>query len=753
MMKYFLTAIFIFCNTAASGNQLKAMLDQYCISCHGAEKQKGKVRLDNIDLSQSPKMLEDIIYVLEEAEMPPGKKEQPSEKMKAAVLRELYVISFARPGLKRLNREEYTNSVNDIFNMDFKLDDLLPEDKSEHGFNKIAQDQVMSPHQVQSYLKTARFIAERVLPESEFPETEVTFTVGHFRGSQKGDYREGDKFILATHYPWRSNLHFSKYESEIVGESTSKILCKVNEQTYERYSIPAYGTYRYEVSYEIINSKEDQVLGINLGDPRFPTNFKKIKRVLLPHGKDTVSFEVTLRQGAETSLTFDTAKTWSTGQRPRDYKGPKLAFKEVKICGPLKRPPGRLQSLLKSEDVKELTDCLTGLILKRALPVSDKEDFYMLAENSRKAGDTKRQTAVTLITAILCSPHFIYKNEKSGSALASKMSFFLWNTAADDSLLEALKNADKKTVREQALRMMADEKINRFYQDFTAQWLQTEKIDDISPDMRVYSKVTPIHVEAMKQEAVEFFKEIFEKGLSMENFIESDFIMINDKLAEHYGFSGVRGSEFRKFKMPPDSQRGGLTGQAGFLKQTSGTFETSPILRGVWIIKNLYGEKMEPPADVIIAEPDIRGTTTVREIMEKHQSSENCFRCHAKIDPLGLALEHFDAMGKYRKEYKNVEVVNKDKVIYKKASIDSAAILPNGSKANSLKTLKAAMLKDKEKIIKGIISKLISYATGNKTAVSDRPFIDDVYRETAGENFSLKAAVLAIVSHDSFLKN
>ena len=750
-MRVFLILLFLAFSLHAGESQLKTMIEKYCISCHGPEKQKGKVRFDNVDLMTSPKLVEDLIYVLEEQEMPPRKKKQPPAEMSKAVLAELHGMTFSKPALKRLSREEYTNSVNDIFGTSFNLYDLLPADSSEHGFNKIAIEQKMSPHQVQSYLNTARFIANRALPTKEKEEQVRIFTADNFRGSKKGDYREGDKYILSTHYPWRSNLHFSLDKNKGQKKEKGGTLCQVTGLAYKKFIIEDYGTYRYEVKYEVLNSKKDQVVGVNLGDPRFPTNFKKLKRVDAPIDKDSLTFELTLRKGDEISLTFDSATTWSTNTRPQKYNGPKIAFSEIKITGPLKTQSAVKIIPSQQMNVKALTDHLLKLVLKRELSPADKEDFYMLAEARKNSGADLRQTAVTVLTAVLCSPHFIYKVEDE-DVRASRLSFFLWNSAPGENLKMNLNKAGKEGLRDVVEGMFNDPKIERFYEDFTKQWLQTEKVDDIAPDMRVYSKVTPLHVNAMQQEARHFFKEIFESGLSMENFIESDFIMVNEKLAEHYEIKGIKGSEFRRHKLSADSDRGGLIGQAGFLKLTSGNFETSPILRGVWIIKNLYGEKMEPPTDVLITEPDIRGTTTVREIIEKHQSSDNCYRCHAKIDPLGLALENYDVMGKYRKEYKIVEVVNKNKVNYKKAAIDSSAVLPNGAKASDLKSLKAAIMQDREKVIKGIIGKLISYSTGKESSFSDRPYIEEVYTKISKKDFSLREAVIEIVSHENFLK-
>ncbi len=211
-------------------------------------------------------------------------------------------------------------------------------------------------------------------------------------------------------------------------------------------------------------------------------------------------------------------------------------------------------------------------------------------------------------------------------------------------------------------------------------------------------------------------------------------------------------------KLPKDSERGGLIAQAGFLKLTSTDFATSPIHRGSWILKNLYNERIEPPADVLINEPDIRGTTTIREAILKHQELESCSRCHSKIDPLGFALEYYDPVGRKRSEYRHVEELNvkqkgttfQKKLKFTKVPIEAAMKLPNGREVRDLPTLKAALMADKEHILKGIIGKLISYAHGREVTRADRPYVDAVFESIAQEDFSLRAAIHAIVAHPAF---
>ena len=344
---------------------------------------------------------------------------------------------------------------------------------------------------------------------------------------------------------------------------------------------------------------------------------------------------------------------------------------------------------------------------------------------------------------------------------AHRLSYFLWNSVPDAKLLAAAKaGALANDPSAQVERMLKDSKAGRFIDDFTRQWLQRDKVDDFGPDVRIYKNVRRMTVDSMGREGRELFRYLLEQGLSMERFIDSDFVMANDRLARFYGLPAVKGDAFVPVKLPAKSERGGLVAQAGFLKLTSTDFATSPIHRGSWILKNLYNEKIEPPADILINEPDIRGTTSIREAILKHQELESCSRCHSKIDPLGFALEYYDPVGRKRNEYRHVEELDaKDegtafqkKIKFTKIPIEAAMKLPNGREVRDLPTLKAALMADRERILKGIIGKLISYAHGRDVTLADRPHVEKVYKSIAHKDFSLRAAIHAIVAHPEFGK-
>ena len=740
--------------------QLEKFLAQNCVKCHGPEEQKGKVRLDRSVgvLFANEDLLETIAAVLEAGEMPPEKAPQPTAVARADALQIIHKRLLAQRSanpLKRLTRVEYTNTMRDLFGVDFDLTGLLPSDHVEHGFDKFGEVHLMSPHQVMAYLKTARFIAERVLPDVK-PRTRTwEFDARYFHGSKNfatgggGDYRDGDDYVLTGFRPYRSNLHFS-----------------VDPESYDQFVIPAFGVYRLEVRARSEKSKEGEVIGINLGDGRHPTNFQMIRRIPMPHGSKGFTTELTLKAGDQLAFTFDSARVPGRSLAKKPHNGPAMRFSHMKVTGPLTEqwPTAAMQAILPKQGMKpgELVDHLALLLTQRPLAAEDRKAFVDIARVKEKSGASMTATARSVLIALLASPHFIYKAESlelTAVERAYRLSYFIWNSAPDISLLNAARSgALSKNSSGQVERMLKDPKAGRFIDDFTRQWLQRDKVDDFGPDVRVFKNVRRMTVDSMGREGRELFRYLLENGLSMEHFIDSDYVMANDRLARFYALPAVKGDKFVPVKLPKDSERGGLIAQAGFLKLTSTDFATSPIHRGSWILKNLYNEKIEPPADILINEPDIRGTTTIREAILKHQQLESCARCHSKIDPLGFALEYYDPVGRKRSEYRHVEELPIEregttftrKLKFTKVPIEAAMKLPNGLEVRDLPTLKAALMVDKERIFKGIIGKLISYAHGREVTRADRPYIDAVFKSAAKQNNSLRTAIHAIVAHPEF---
>ena len=268
----------------------------------------------------------------------------------------------------------------------------------------------------------------------------------------------------------------------------------------------------------------------------------------------------------------------------------------------------------------------------------------------------------TAYKAALCSTDFLFLKERAGPlddwALASRLSYFLWNSMPDRTLLDLAEKGklkDAATLRAQVERMLKDPKADRFVADFLDQWLELRDIEITTPDKKLYPEFGPFLRDSMVVESQAYFRELLRNDLGIRHIVAADFAMLNSRMAQHYRIPGVSGSAFRKVPLPPDSHRGGFLTQASVLRVTANGTTTSPVKRGAWVMKQILGEPpAPPPADVPAVEPDIQGTVTIRQQLGKHRSDRTCAACHAKIDPPGFALESFDVIGGWRERYRSL---------------------------------------------------------------------------------------------------
>ena len=286
--------------------------------------------------------------------------------------------------------------------------------------------------------------------------------------------------------------------------------------------------------------------------------------------------------------------------------------------------------------------------------------------------------------------------------------------------------------------MLADERMERFALDFTGQWLGLKDIELMRPDPKLYEDYDPLLESLMRQESEQFFIQVLNKNLPIASFLDSEFVMINERLSKHYEIEGVKGDRFRRVSLEKDSKRGGLLGQASILKLTSNGTRTSPVVRGVWILENILGDPPSPPpANVEPIEPDVRGSKTIYEMLSKHREIETCADCHQSIDPWGFGLEHFDAIGAYRKNYRN------KKPVYAKGSV------PGGS-FDGAEDMKQVLLDRSDQFTRTLTEKLFTYALGHPLTFSERIVADDIAAENLAQKDGLKDLLVAICASPLF---
>ena len=372
----------------------------------------------------------------------------------------------------------------------------------------------------------------------------------------------------------------------------------------------------------------------------------------------------------------------------------------------------------------------------------------------------------------LCSPRFLFLTERPGKlddfALASRLSYFLWSSMPDEELLEAARRgglSQPDVLHGQVERMLKSPRAAAFTENFLGQWLNLRQINFTTPDKQLYPEFDDFLEWSMVRETHLFFEELLGHDLSLLNFVDSDFTMLNERLARHYGIAGVEGLKFRKVALRPENHRGGVLTQGSVLKVTANGTTTSPVVRGVWVLDRILGKPPKPPpADVPKVEPDIRGATTIREQLAKHREVASCASCHKHIDPPGYALENYDAIGGWREHYRTLktegrpdqvvlgEFVYGDGVTYREgAAVEAGDILADGRKFADLAGLKKLLLEDPDKMTRALTEKLVVYATGNGLEYGDRDVVEQIVARTREQKYGLRSLVHAVVQSELFL--
>ncbi|MFT6383122.1 MAG: hypothetical protein ACJA16_004864, partial [Akkermansiaceae bacterium] len=407
---------------------------------------------------------------------------------------------------------------------------------------------------------------------------------------------------------------------------------------------------------------------------------------------------------------------------------------------------------------------------RRPATPEDTEQFLPVIESALSTGSTFSDALIAGYTAVLCSPGFLCFEEPVGTlddhSLASRLSYFLWNSAPDIALRKLAddkKLAEAATLGNQVDRLLNSSKSEQFINAFLDSWLDLREINGTSPDSTLYPDyyLDDLLTESALDETRLFFAELVRANLPAKNLIDSDFTFLNERLARHYGIPDVHGVALKKVPLPKGSPRGGLMTQASVLKVTANGTTTSPILRGNWILERLLGQKVPPPPPGTPAvEPDIRGAKTIREQLEMHRDSSSCNTCHVKIDPPGFALESFDILGAWRDRYRALgdkkEVAkgfgkNGQPFTYHLGlPVNSTGQLANGDPFTEIRSFKKLILQDERAIARNIATQLITYGTGTTVRFSDRPALEEILNKCQESRYGLRTLIHEVIQSPLF---
>jgi hypothetical protein len=752
--------------------QIAPFLERHCSSCHSGETPEAGLNLKSV-----PADLDDAevrrrwVFVhdrVAQGEMPPKSADQPDADSRSAFLESLgAALQHAdRAGrevvLRRLNRNEYQYTVCDLFGIDVDVQDFLPDDSAEQGFDTVGSDLSVSAEQMLAYLEAADLVLDQVFGPPTAPRRiHEKVNIKDLRSNTTADRILPDGVVL-----YSGAKHLPLYGA----------------------SVAEPGVYRLRVQVTAVQSDRPVVMQVNGGvTGRIPAHVAGFFDV--PPNKLT-TIELTDR-AVERSDTFSFGLVggfpwWQVNGD--EYQGAGLFIGEIEIEGPLEEwPPASRSQLLGEIDPAMGTLSDIRAILARVVPRAfrtaagdaDIEPFVALAQQALDEGLSFDKALRRGLKGVICAPEFLYLEESlepgdspqaapaiDDFALASRLSYFLWSSLPDEELLELAGRRELNrpdVLRAQVERMLGDEKSQRFVQRFTGQWLRLNDIDFTVPDQDLYPEYNQLLRQSMLDETRAFFRQLLDADLSVQNFIDSDFLMINQPLAEFYGMDGVEGLPIRRVELPGDSLRGGVLTQASVLKVSADGTRTSPVLRGAWILKYLYGTPSPPPPPTIAAvEPDIRGATTIREQLASHRDHQSCNRCHRTIDPPGFALESFDVIGAQRDWYRTRgrgkyltiprhPQAPKHFVQYRQGpDVDSSGATPDGQPFKDIREYKELLLKNETAMARSLTRLLLSYSLGRHLGFSDRPDVERIVEQVRSANYGLRAVIHEVVQSESF---
>lgn len=751
-----------------------ATMKQYCTGCHNDKAKIGGASFENItaaSIAKTPDLFEKAVRKLQGHVMPPPNAKQPDGKAVDSLVAWLEDSLDKIPEeaqvpdkvvLHRLNRKEYENAVRDLLLVDVNGAEILPPDDTAQGYDNIASALQVSPSFVEQYVIAAHNVAEKALGKGDSrpqgwsfkagPGSQLTHVPGLPLGTRGGILAKVD---LPADGEYRINIadmaghiwgNGMEYENPLVVTLDNKIVYQAvvgGEEDMKAYdqvqsgAIDRLNARLKNIKFQATAGPHD--IGVTFRRKSFAESDDQLQ-IAEPGGGQDRSYRV---NSFQLLGPFDAKGLSSTPSRDRIF-----------ICNPEKDKAKTPEAC-----AKEIFAVLAKRAYRRPVTNDDIADLMQYYADGVKQGGF--ETGIKEgVTGMLASPFFLYRGERvpvglkpgdkypiTDLELASKLSFFLWNSIPDDQLLDvAIKNklSDPATLDMQVKRMLADPRSKTLASDFVFQWLDMGRLDAIVPDRDVFpyasGRMDPR--QDFRTELTLFSDSILREDRSVVDLLRASHTYLNERLALQYGITDVKGDQFRRVELK-DSARWGLLGKGAILMAAAYPNRTSPVLRGKFILNYIEGvPPVNPPPGVPALNDKDIGTTkalTVRELMAKHRASPTCSSCHAVMDPLGFALENFDGVGMWR-----------DKDRFANAPIDSAGELPDGTKINGPDDLRNALLRHPDQFVQTFVENLLTYSMGRTREYYDMPTVRRIVRETQAKDYRFSAILQAVVRSDQF---
>ena len=780
----------------------RAVLDKYCVTCHNQRMKTAGLALDALDLSQLSEhtdVWEKVVRKIRTGAMPPVGRPRPDKALAERVASWLEADldraalehpNPGRPTLHRLNRVEYRNAIRDMLALEIDPASLLPSDSAAYGFDNNADALSLSPVLAARYLEAAAKVSQMALGHvrgSPLPETVFVPT----------DRNQGSRF--SEDLPWGSRGGLAiRYDFPVDGEYLFDLQLKESGADGGIVGLTA-EPHQLDVSVDRARVWTSIVGGPELAKAPMEERTRKTRETLqfrLPvkAGSHLVQVYFVQKTSAFLEDLFDPylrrdpyrAGNGEPGLSSVTITGPPspgfgAASPSASDAAPLDEAQGGLSAsrspaMNDSPSRRRLLVCqpasaadevpcakkIIAALARRAYrrPLTDDDLQIPLARYRDGANTAARSFDSGLelaVRSILVSPKFLFRFEGQPETaapntpyritdveLASRLSFFLWSSIPDDELLDV---AEKKTLgspivlEQQVRRMLADPRSEALVSDFAGQWLHIRNVSAFRPSPELLFHFDDNLRQAFERETALFFDSIIRENRSVLDLLDADYTFLNERLARHYGIAGVYGERFRRVSLPADSPRRGLLGQGSILTDTSRANRTSPVIRGKWILENIFGTPPpSPPANVpeLKEERDPAKVLPMREQMAQHRANPVCASCHAQMDELGFALENFDAIG----EWRDIDAAG--------SPVDASAKLPDGTTFRGPAELRKVLLNHADDFLTTLTEKLLTYALGRGLEATDAPAVRHIKRQAAGANDRFASLIQGIVTSTPF---
>jgi mono/diheme cytochrome c family protein len=765
----------------------RAVLDKFCVACHNEKLKTAGLALDKADLDHvgsSAQMWEKVVRKLRAGQMPPVGLPRPDaatyDSLASSLETALDRAAAAKPNpgrasLHRMNRTEYGNAIRDLLGLNVNVSDLLPTDDASYGFDNIADVLTLSPALLERYLSAAGKISRLAVGDPATSPIIETYRVRadvtqneHIEGlpfGTRGGVRIEHNFPLDGEYVFKVKLLKSTVDLLFGGTAPDELL---------------------EIA---LNGERVQTLRVNPPRPAPPPPAPGEKKegfdpaaatqLSMSQPPDSVEVRIPVKAGPQVVTVAFLQKTTGLAEDlmepflrstfdPSDPRGLPHVL-NVTIAGPFNpkgsgETPSRQKIFIcQPKNAADETTCAKRIIsnlsrkaYRRPATDGDVETLLSFYQSARNEGGNFENGVEMALRRILASPQFVYRFERDPAEtppdtlyrvgdveLASRLSYFLWSSIPDETLLTLAtqgKLKDPAVLEQQVRRMLADPKADTLTTNFASQWLYLRNLRGVAPDLESFPNFDDNLRQAFRRETELFFQSIAREDRSVLDLLNANYTFVNERLARHYGIPNVYGSHFRRVAVTEDARRG-LLGQGSILTVTSVATRTSPVQRGKWMLENILGTPPNPPpANVPPLKENAAGgkAQSVRERMEAHRANPTCAACHKVLDPFGFALENFDAIGNWRTLTEAGTPVN------------AVVQLADGSQVDGPASLRNVLLSRPNVFVGTMTEKMLTYALGRGLDYYDMPTVRKIVRDAAANNYRFSTIVMGIVKSVPF---